>query len=62
MPNHWDGNFFKTRFLVIGNISLNIKFGWLLFKNKKVVTLVYFIKKQHISKTSQVEIFMKQDL
>jgi len=56
--------FYKTRLLGLGNIGLNIKFGRLSFKIKKVVTLVNFVKASNLKfqKTAQMEIFIKQDL
>jgi len=33
-PNNLDGNFYKIRFVGIGNIGPDIKFGGLSLKNK----------------------------
>jgi len=40
--------FYKTRLVGLGNIGLNIKFGRLSFKIKKVVTLVNFVKASNL--------------
>jgi len=44
MPNYLDGNFYKTRFVGLGNIGPDIKFDGFSLRIKKVVTLAYFVK------------------
>ena len=39
-----DENFYKTRYVGLGNIGPDIKFGGFSLRIKKVVTLAYFVK------------------
>jgi hypothetical protein len=62
-PLGW--KFFLNKILGLGNIGPNIKFGGLVFKNKKVVTRCAKMGGalwQRKAPTKWMEIFLKQDL